>query len=140
MSKSDYFENAFLQLIFNAVAIDGLADNAALSPVTHLTVALHTADPGEDGTQATNEIVYTGYARVEVIRDTTGWLVSGSNAYPINPVEFPEMTGGAGGIATHASAGDGITDHILWSGPITPNLNIVNGVIPRLKGLAWFAS
>lgn len=140
MSKSDFFENAFLKLVFNAEPIVGLADNAALAPITHLEVALHTADPGEAGDQTTNEIVYTGYDRTQVIRTAAGWLVSGSNAYPVNPVEFPEMTGGAGGIVTHASVGDGITDHILWSGPVTPNINVVNGVIPRLKGLSWFAS
>jgi len=132
MSKSNYFENALLQLVFNAVGIDGLADNDASSPVTHLTVALHTADPGEAGNQATNEIAYTGYARQSVIRDATGWLVSGNNAYPVAAIEFGVMTAGAGGTVTHASVGDGISDRILYSGVVTPNINVVNGVIPRL--------
>lgn len=140
MSKSDYFENAFLKLVFNAESILGLADDAAVAPLTTLAVALHTADPGEAGLQSTSEIVYTGYSRVDVARDATGWLVSGSNAYPLNNVEFPEKTGGTGGVATHASVGDEV-GHILWSGPITPNLNCTaNGVVPRLKGLSWFAS
>jgi len=136
MSKSNYFENAWLKLVFNGVAIDGLAENDATSPVTNLVVALHTADPGEGGTQATSEIVYTGYVRQLTPRDATGWLVSGSNAWPVNPIEFPEMTAGAGGIVTHASVGDGITDRILYSGPVTPNINTVNGVRPRLKGFS----
>lgn len=136
MSKSNYFENAFLKLIFNAVAMDGLAENDASSPVTDLVVALHTADPGEGGTQATSEIVYTGYVRKTVVRSALGWLVSGSNAWPVDPVEFAEMTAGAGGVVTHASVGDGITDHILYSGPVTPNINVVNGVRPRLKGFS----
>lgn len=135
MSKSDFFENAFLKLIFNATPISGLADDAAVGALTHLPVALHTADPGEAGNQATSEIVYTGYARVEVIRDDTGWLVSGSNAYPVDPVEFGEMTAGAGGTVTHASVGDGL-GNILWKGPVTPNISVVNGVIPRLKGFS----
>lgn len=136
MSKSDYFENALLKLIFNADPIDGIAEDDTTSPVTDLVVALHTADPGEGGTQATNEIVYTGYARQSVSRDAAGWLVSGSNAWPVDPVAFPEMTGGAGGTVTHASVGDGISDHILYSGPVTPNINVVNGVVPRLKGFS----
>lgn len=136
MSKSNYFENAWLKLVFNAVGIDGLADNDASSPVTDLSVALHTADPGEGGTQASSELVYTGYARVAVPRTALGWLVSGSNAWPVNPVEFAEMTGGAGGVVTHASVGDGITNHILYSGPVTPNINVVSGVRPRLKGFS----
>lgn len=140
MSKSDYFEDAFLKLVFNATPIVGLADNAAVSPLTTLSVALHTADPGEAGLQSTSEIVYTGYDRVDTLRDATGWLVSGGNAYPVNAVEFPEKLGGVGGVATHASVGDAV-GHILWSGPITPNLNCTaNGVVPRLKGLSWFAS
>lgn len=141
MSKSDYHENAYLKLVFNGTPIVGIADNAAVSPVTQLKVALHTADPGESGLQSTSELAYTGYARAITARDATGWLVSGSNAYPVDPVEFPEKTGGAGGVAAYASVGDGITDNILWSGPITPNLNCtVDGVVPRLKGLSWFAS
>jgi len=136
MSKSNYFENAWLQLVFNAVAIDGLAQNDGTSPVTDLVVALHTADPGEGGTQTTSEIVYTGYARQNVVRDATGWLVSGSNAWPVNPVVFGEMTAGPGGLVTHASVGDGISDRILYKGTVTPNINVVNGVIPRLKGFS----
>lgn len=139
MSKSSYFENAFLKLVFNAEAVLDLADNAALAPLEALPVALHTADPGADGNQSTNEIVYTGYSRVDVPRTAAGWLVSGSNAYPVETVEFAEMTAGAGGIVTHASVGDAV-GNILYSGPVDPNLNVVNGVIPRLKGLSWFAS
>ena len=53
MSKSDAFEADLLKLLFNATAIANVADNAASSPLTNLFVALHTADPGETGTQAT---------------------------------------------------------------------------------------
>ena len=74
MSKGDTFENDLLKLIFNATAIANLADNAATSPLTNLSVALHTADPGEGGTQATNETAYTGYARVSVARTSGGWI------------------------------------------------------------------
>ncbi len=55
MSKSDTFEADILKLIFNATAIANLADNAATSPFTTLGMALHTADPGETGTQTTSE-------------------------------------------------------------------------------------
>lgn len=131
MSKSAYFENAVLKLALTAVAIDGIAENDASSPITNIVVALHTADPGSAGLQSTNEIVYTGYVRKLTPRDATGWLVSGSNAYPVAAIEFGEMTAGPGGIATHASLGDG-SDRILWSGPLTPNISVVNGVKPRL--------
>ena len=53
MSKGDTFESDLLKLIFNATAIANIADNAASSPLTNLFVPLHTADPGEAGSQTT---------------------------------------------------------------------------------------
>ena len=73
MSKGDTFENDLLKLIFQAVAIANLADNAATGPLTNLYVSLHTADPGEAGNQSTSEATYTGYARVAVARTAGGW-------------------------------------------------------------------
>lgn len=138
MSKSNYSENAYLRLVFNAETVTGIARDAA-SPVTHLEVALHTADPGEAGDQSVNEIVYNGYGRKLVARTAAEWLVSGSNAIPINDIVFGEMLSGAGGSATHASVGDGF-NNIFYSGPITPNINVIAGVRPILNGLSWMAS
>ena len=135
MSKSDTFENDFLKLILNGTAIANLADNAASSPLTQLYVALHTADPGEAGTQSTSEISYTGYGRVAVARTGGGWVVTGSSASPASNVDFGEMTGGTGGTATHASVGvaaSGATK-ILWSGALSPTIVVANGVTPRIK-------
>ena len=72
MSKSNFLENAILNLIFRAVAIANIADNAAASPLTNLYWSLHTADPGEAGTQATSETSYGSYARQPVARTTGG--------------------------------------------------------------------
>lgn len=138
MSKSNYSENAYLRLIFNADTITGLARDAA-SPQTDLVVALHTADPGEAGDQSVNEIVYNGYARKLVPRTSADWLVSGSNAFPIEDIVFGEMLSGAGGSVTHASVGDGL-NNIVYSGPVTPNINVIAGVRPVLTGLDWLAS
>lgn len=138
MSKSDYSENAYLRLVFNADTIVGIARDAA-TPETDLVVALHTADPGEDGSQSVNEIVYNGYARKLVPRTAEEWLVSGSNAFPVQDIVFGEMTGGAGGSVTHASVGDSL-GNIFYKGPVTPNINVVTGVRPILTGLDWLAS
>ena len=73
---SDTWENHVCGLIFNATAIAQFADNAASSASTELWVSLHTADPGDTGTQGTNEVSYTGYARVAVERTTSGWAVT----------------------------------------------------------------
>ena len=55
MSKSNALETALLELVFKATTFDGIAENDTSSPNTNLYVSLHTADPGEAGTQATNE-------------------------------------------------------------------------------------
>jgi hypothetical protein len=137
MSKSDAFEADILKLIFNGTAIANLADNAAASPNTNLYLALHTADPGEAGNQSTNEIAYTGYARVAVARTTGGFAVSGTNPTTVNPVadsSFPACTGGSGTAAFFsigtASTGAG---KILYSGSLTPTIAVANGVTPVIK-------
>lgn len=135
MSKSNTFENDLLQLIFNGVPIANLADNAAASPITNLYLSLHTADPGEAGVQTTNEISYTGYVRRPVARTGAGWVVTGNSVSPAANVEFGEMTDGAGGVATHAAIGTAETGagKILYSGALTPNINVALGITPRIK-------
>lgn len=133
MSKSDFLENAILNLIFRAVAIANIADNAAASPLTSLFWALHTADPGDAGTQATSEATYTGYARVSVARPAGMAAASGGSISPAANIDFPACTGGTNTI-THASVGvatSGATN-ILYSGTVTPNIAVANGVTPRL--------
>ena len=135
MSKSNTFENDLLKLIFNATPIAGLADNAASSPVTSLFLALHTADPGEAGTQTTSEISYTGYTRLAVLRTGAGWTVTANSVSPVSDVLFPEMTGGAGGTATHASIGTLVSGagKVLYKGALTPAITVALGVAPRIK-------
>jgi len=133
MSKGNTFENDLLLLIFNAVAIANLADDAASAPLTDLQVSLHTADPGEGGSQTTSECAYTSYARVAVARDNTGWTVSGNTVNPASNIAFPACTGGSE-TATHfaiGTAGSG-AGKILFSGTITPNIAINTGVTPTL--------
>ena len=133
MSKGNTFENDMLLLIFNGQPIANIADNAATAPLTDLEVTLHTGDPGEAGTQETNECTYTGSARVSVARTRGGWTVTGNSVSPTANIDFPQATGGSE-TATHwgvgtASAGAG---KLLYSGPVTPNIVISNGVTPRL--------
>jgi len=134
MSKSNAFENALLQLILNATAIANLADNAASSPLTNLYVSLHTADPGEAGNQSTSEATYTGYARVAVARTSGGWIVTANSASPAANIDFPIATAGTETITYFgvgsASSGAGV---LYYSGTVTPNISVVNGVIPRLR-------
>lgn len=134
MSKGNTFENDFLKLIFNATAIANIADNAASSPLTTLYVSLHTADPGEAGDQTTNEISYTGYARVGVARTTGGWTVTNNSVSPVAAITFGQMTAGAGGTVTHAGVGTASSGagKLLYKGAVSPNIVVSNGVTPQL--------
>ena len=67
---SDTFENDLCKLIFNAVAVGNIADNAATAPLTALWCALHTADPADSGTQGVSEGGYAQYTRISVARTT----------------------------------------------------------------------
>jgi hypothetical protein len=133
--KGATFENDILKLIFQATAIANIADNAAASPLTSLYVSLHTADPTDSGNQTSNEISYTGYARVAVARTSGGWTVTGSSVSPVANIDFGAMTGGTGGTVTNwvigtASSGTG---KILYSGTVSPNITVSSGVTPRLS-------
>jgi len=132
MSKGDTFENDLLKLIFNATAIANIADNAASSPLTNLYVALHTADPGEAGTQATSECAYTGYARVAVARTSGGWTITANSVSPNANITFGTCTASPGAAATHASIGvasSGSTK-LLYSGALSSPITIAVSAAP----------
>jgi hypothetical protein len=133
MSLGDTAENSLLKLIFNATAWANIADNAATSPLTNLYVSLHTADPGEAGTQTTSEIAYTSYARVAVARTTGGWTVTANSVSPVADITFPAGTGGSG-TATHFVVGTAISGAgvLLFSGTVAPSIVCGNGVTPKL--------
>jgi hypothetical protein len=133
MSKSNFLENAILALLFNGTAIADLADNDATSPLTNLYVALHTADPGEAGTQSTSEAAYTGYARVAVARTAGGWVVTANSVSPAANIDFPVGTGGSG-TATYATVGTAPTGagNVLYRGVLDIPIAMGNGIIPRI--------
>ena len=81
MSASNNFETNSLKLIFNNTTYALIGDATGVvgsGTAGSLYVALHTADPGEAGTQATSEATYTGYARVAVARTSGAWTVTGT--------------------------------------------------------------
>ncbi len=134
-SKGDTFENDLLKLIFNATPISLIADNAATTPLTNLFVSLHTADPGEGGSQTTSETAYTGYARIPVLRSTGGFTVTANSVSPLANIDFGECTASPGAAITHFGIGTVVSGagKLLYSGTVTPNITMAVGVIPRLK-------
>lgn len=133
MSKGNTYEDDLLKLLLNATAIANVADNAVTAPLTSVSVALHTADPGEAGTQATSEATYTGYARVSVLRTSGGWTIVSGSASPVAAITFPACTGGTNTI-TYFSIGPtgGGATKIFYSGTVTPNITVSSGVTPQL--------
>lgn len=134
MSKSNSWENGLLLLLYNNTTFANVGDATGLvgsGTAGSLYVSLHTADPGEAGSQTTSEAAYTSYARVAVARTSGGWTVSTNTASNAAAVTFPAGTGGSG-TATHfgigtASSGAGV---LLASGALTANLVMGSGVTP----------
>lgn len=133
MSKSNTLENSILELIFKATTFADIAENDTTSPATNLYFSLHTSDPGEAGTQSTNECAYTSYARVAVARSGSGFTVTGNSVSPVATVSFPACTGGTE-TATHFGVGTTVSGStvLLYSGTISPNISISSGVTPQL--------
>jgi hypothetical protein len=131
--KGSTFDNDLLKLIFNGVAIAGIADNAASAPLTALFLSLHTADPGVGGGQTTNEAAYGGYTRMPVTRNPGGFAVSGNAVTLTAAIIFPTASSGSEN-ETYAAVGTTVTGSgkILYRGPITPTLNITTGIAPQL--------
>lgn len=121
MSKGNTTEADLIAFIFNATPMPAYGSN--------LYVSLHTADPGEAGTLATNEADYTGYARVAVARDSSGWAIAGNQADNDAEITFPECTGGTNTI-THVAVGT-VGGQILYSGALSAPLAVSNLITPR---------
>ena len=136
MSKSNAMENGILELVFKNTNFADVGDATGLRGATtagSLFVSLHTADPGEAGTQTTSEITYTSYARVAVARSGSGFTVSANSVSPAATVTFPTGTGGSG-TATHfgigtSTSGAGV---LLYKGAITPNITTGDAITPSL--------
>jgi len=132
MSASNSMENSTLLLFFNNTAFANVGDATGLpasATAGNLYVSLHTADPGEAGSQTTSETAYTNYARVAVARSGAGWTVSTNSATNAGAVTFPAC-GASGSTITHfgigtASSGAGV---LLFSG--TCSLSVSSGITP----------
>ena len=137
MSKSNALETALLELVFKATTFDGIAENDTTSPNTNLYVSLHTADPGEAGSQSTSECAYGSYARVAVARSGSGWTVSGNSVTNAALVQFPQCTSGSE-TATYVGVGLGSSGSttLLYSGALSSSLAISSGIQPQFAANA----
>ena len=135
MSMTNAAEANLLNLLFVNIDWANIGDAAGLqnsATAGSFYVSLHTADPGEAGTQSTSEVAYTSYARVAVARSAGGWTLTAQTISNTALVQFPTATGGTAtatyfGIGTD-SAGAG---NLLMSGALTSSLSISNGIQPQ---------
>lgn len=126
MSKGNTTENDVIKIVFRNNYDPSWRTQA------NLYLALHTADPGEGGNQTTNEAGYTGYQRVAVAKDATGWDITDNQASNAALIQFPQCTGGSETI-THVSIGTAATGtgQILYSGALNASLNVSNLIQPQ---------
>jgi len=125
--------NDLVRLVFQAVNIGSLADNASAAPLTNLFLSLHTADPS-GGNQSTSETSYTGYARLAVIRTAGGFACTGRIVTLVAQAIFGTSTVGTPTI-THAGVGyasSGATKLITSEALVTPRV-ITVGDAPRIQ-------
>lgn len=135
MSASNAFESGLLSLIFENANLANVGDATGLRGSTTAGVfyiSLHTADPGEAGTQTTSESAYTNYARVSVARSTAGWTVASGVADNDAAITFAQC-GATGSTITHCGIGSDAsgTGNLFMTG--TASLAISNGITPQFS-------
>lgn len=133
MPKSTDTCNKLLALLFNGTAWPDIAENDTSSPLGSLYLSLHTADPGVGNSQLTNEAAYTNYARIAVVRTTSGWDVPAGGATANAALAQFAQCGVTGATITHvaigtASSGAGT---VLYAGALSSSLAVANGIQPQ---------
>ena len=144
MSMTNAAEASFLDLLFLNLDWANIGDAAGLqnsATAGSFYISLHSADPGEAGNQSTNEISYTGYARVAVNRTAGGWTRSVSTISNTALVQFGHCTAGTA-TATHFGIGTDSTGagNLLLKGALASSLSISNGIQPQFAAGAMTAT
>jgi hypothetical protein len=121
-AKGNTFENDVVLKVFNDTDYSWDAN-------ANLFVSLHTADPGEAGSQTTSECAFGSYARVTVARSGSGFTVSGDTASNAAVISFPECTSGSETV-THVAIGTSVsgTGQILYKGALTASRAVSSGI------------
>lgn len=115
-SISDFLENELLDHVFNA----------AYTPPATVYLALHTADPTDDGSGA--EANYTSYARTAI----TFGAASSRRVTQSGAVTFPASTGGSNTV-THWGVWDASSGgNLLAHGAFATSKSIVSGNTPSV--------
>lgn len=136
MSATNAFETACLLLYFNNTDHANIGDAAGLqnsAAAGSFYISLHTADPGETGTQTTSETAYTGYARIAVARTSGGFTVSGNTVSNAAEILFGNCTASPGSAVTHFGIGSDVSGagNLFLSGALSASYQPAVGNAPR---------
>lgn len=138
MGFSNDYEVLVLAHLLRNEDIGNLGDAAGLvasATEGDVWLALHTASPGEAGTQATNEASYGGYSRISIQRRYTRWNVVGTALSNVDLVQWPTCTSGSS-LVTHFSIGvengsTGWGNVMICYGQLPSVLSVSTGVQPQ---------
>lgn len=133
--KNNTYAQLVLESIFQATftAIANLLANASGSPITNLYLSLHNGALGATSSQTTNETAYTNYARVAVVRTSSGWSISSETISNAALVSFAQC-GASGDTLTYIGIGTASsgTGQLLYFGALTSSLAVSNGITPQI--------
>ncbi len=145
MSATNAFETGILNLIFANTNYANVGDATGLRGSTtagSFYISLHTADPGEAGSQTTSEASYTGYARVAVARSGAGFTVAGNSVTNAATITFGACTAGLNTLS-HFGIGSDVSGagNLFFKGALGSALGPFTGAtsdtitIPGLSGV-----
>lgn len=134
-AKADGFEDDILQLLFRNT-VQGVVSslNITAGAAGNLYMALHTASPGEGGSQTTNEIAYTGYARQLLAQGTGNWTkATNDTVQNASAITFGQRTNTGTATATHVSIGTALTGagSLMYHGALDASLVVNQNVNPQ---------
>jgi hypothetical protein len=134
MAKGNKTCNDFVKFIAHATAMPSYGAN--------LEMHMHTGDPGDAGTGATNECVYTGYAPVLISRDVAGFTICDADGTPnANGRAFKTAAETTFGECTGVSDDELVTfisltapgdDQILYKGALPVGIRVTYLHTPRV--------
>lgn len=128
MSLSNSAEDNLLKLLLKNTTWANIGDATGIVGSTaagSLYISLHTSDPGEAGTQTTNEATFTSYARVAVARSGAGWAVASGVGSNVAAITFPTCTGGTN-VITYVGIGRATsgTGELIFSGQLSTPITV----------------
>jgi hypothetical protein len=136
-SLRDGYETLMLQHLFQNADIPNVGNAGGLLGSTvdgNFYIALYTVAP-TDSTAGT-EADYTGYARVAVTRDVSGFDITTNNLSNNAAVTFPACTGGSNTIIAFSICLAGtkdVDDQVIWGDITDPGggLAVSDGITPE---------